>query len=339
MALPAIPTKVSHAPQTSPHDSSLVSSLGSYLCSLVIPTKNGGVLFSQTVEALSKQTCWNEVEFIVIDSGSRDDTCEIAHSAGAKVIRIPPEEFNHGSTRDYGISIASCEMVILMVQDAVPCDRFLIERLLASLQENGVAGVYARQIAQPTADVLTKRNLSSWLTGRIERETRFITDLKWYESLPPLQKYFYCNFDNVCSGLRKTVWREEPFGHVDFGEDIDWAERVLKKGYKIVYEPAAAVVHSHDRPLSYEYNRTYVCHRKLYRQFRLQLVPSRNTIIRAWIRASLLDMRYVIRTEKRPGTMLKMLFKVPVLNLFSALGQYRAAQDEIRGVVNKVRNV
>lgn len=310
-----------------------------FRASLVIPTKNGGELFRRVVEGLCDQSCWHEIEFIVIDSGSTDDTTAIALSAGAIVHTIPPEAFNHGATRDYGISLTSCENVILMVQDAVPNDAELLTSLLSALDEKRVAGVYARQIPRSSADVMTKRSLNSWLTGRLEREVRYVPEPGWYEMLSPMEKYFFCNFDNVCSAIRKEAWRQECFGRVDFGEDIDWAERVLKRGYTIIYEPAAGVIHSHDRSLSYEYRRTYLCHRKLYRQFQLHLVPTPRALARAWAYSLLTDMPYVARSEKPVLKMLGVLLKVPILNFVSVLAQYQSVRDEIRGVKQIVRGV
>lgn len=310
-----------------------------FRCSLVIPTKNGGPLFRRVVNALQNQTCWDETEFVIVDSGSSDDTIEVARSAGAKVIQINSEDFNHGATRDLGISIASSEFVILMVQDALPNDDYLIETLLKSLKEDGVAGVYARQIPQLDADILTKRNLNGWLTGRMEREIRKMKSLEWYQALTPMEKYFFCNFDNVCSAIRKSVWEKENFGSISFGEDIDWAERVLKRGYKIVYEPNAAVVHSHARPLIYEYKRTYICHRKLYRQFGLHLVPSLRSLLRSWLHCTLRDVKYILKQNGQLIKRISLLLKVPILNLLSALAQYRAFRDELSEKPVKVRGV
>jgi rhamnosyltransferase len=310
-----------------------------YLCSVVIPTKNGGELFGVVLEGLRRQTIWSEVELIVVDSGSTDQTVMLAEQVGATIYRIPQEQFNHGATRDFGISKSNCEKVVLMVQDAVPNDIFTLERLVAALEGENVAGVYARQLPRPEADVITKRNLDNWLTGRREREVRFIRDSGWYDALPPMDKYLFCNFDNVCSALRKPVWTEHQFGRINFGEDIDWAERVLKAGWRIVYEPAAAVVHSHDRPLSYEYKRTYVCHRKLFQQFGLQLVPSLAGIHRAWAYSTLQDTRYIAAQRAPFAEKLKLWAKVPVLNVFSAVAQYRAARDEAAGHQRQVGGV
>ena len=310
-----------------------------YRCSLVIPTKNGGDLFRQVVDGLRAQTCWKNVEFIVVDSGSTDETVSIARSAGATVHTILPTEFNHGATRDYGISLASCDYVVMMSQDAVPNDVFLIERLLSALSEKRVAGAYARQLPQPSADVITKRDLNLWVTGGLERKVKAIESLNWYESMSPWEKYIFCNFDNVCSAINKRVWKEERFGRSDFGEDINWAERVLKRNFKIVYEPTAVVIHSHDRSLIYDYKRTYMNQRLLYRQFGLHLVPSLRGIWWAWLGSSVSDILYVARIEKRITQKLLKLLTIPAVNLLKAIAQYRAAHDEIRNIKRKVRDV
>ena len=325
--------------ETDQQDEPSPASLKDYSCSLVIPTKDGGALFKRVVARLQRQTHWKDVEFIIVDSQSRDDTVAVARAAGAKCLSVAAADFNHGATRDYAISQATRNRVILLVQDAVPNDDHLIERLLEALEVDNVAGVYARQIPQPDADVITKRNLNLHLTGRAKRHVAVMRDAAAYAALPPLQRYAFCNFDNVCSALRKDVWELERFGRVNFGEDIDWSERVLKRGYKVVYEPAAAVAHSHDRPLSYEYKRTYVCHRKLYNEFGVQVTPTLYTVIYGTIHWTLRDILYIARNEPRQWAKLEMILKAPAFNLLRCVGQYRAVRDEKAGTVRSVSGV
>lgn len=310
-----------------------------YVCTLLIPTKNAGELFKRVLAGLQSQTCWADVEFLVVDSGSTDDTIALAKAAGARVTQIPPAEFNHGATRDFGISMASTNRIILTVQDAVPRDAVVIENLLKALDEDGVAGVYAHQIAQPDADVITTRNLERHYTGRSERVVQQIQGVAHYLSLHPSLRHALCNFDNVCSALRKDVWEQEKFGRVNFGEDIDWAERVLKRGYKIIYEPKAGVIHSHDRPISYEYKRTYVCHRKLYSLFGLELLPTPRTAVIAYLHWTLRDAWCIFKRERRPWEFISGLFKAPILNFFRIYGIYQAEQDEKLGVQKSVSGV
>ncbi len=317
----------------------IAASTSPFLCSLLIPTKNGGDLFKRVVAGLQRQTIWPQVEFIIIDSGSTDDTIEVAKAAGAKVISIPPAEFNHGGTRDQAIAAANCERIVLTVQDAIPAHQDVLERLIAVLDDAAVAGGYAKQIPQADADYITKRNLNAWLTGRDLREVRSLASPAHYDAFAPMDKYVFCNFDNVCSVIRKSVWESQKFGRINFGEDIDWAERVLKAGHKIVYEPEAAVVHSHDRPLAYEYKRTYVCHRKLYAQFGLHLVYSRMRIPRAWLHTTMADMAFVLRVKGSWSEKIRLLLKIPALNAMQVAGQYLGARDEKRGHENKVKGV
>lgn len=309
------------------------------VCSIVIPTKNGGELFHKALAAWTEQTLWNQCELIIVDSGSQDDTVAAAKQAGAQVFEIPPAEFNHGATRDYGISLANSEYIILTVQDAVASHPQVLERLVAALQLPAVAGAYTRQLPQADADVLTKRNLDGWLVGKLQREERFIPHEGWYEALTPMEKLTFCTFDNVCSAIRKSVWQQDHFGTVDFGEDVDWAKRVLLAGHHIIYEPDAAVIHSHDRSLAYDYKRTYVCHRKLYTLFGLHLAPDFKGLWRCWLSASTVDMKYILHHEPRLLKKLQMLLKAPILNALTIYGQYKAVQDELNGINNSVKGI
>jgi rhamnosyltransferase len=321
------------------NDTKLVDEVQTPICSIVIPTKNGGDLFHKAIAAWAKQTLWEGSELIVVDSGSQDDTVAVAKQAGANVFEIPPSEFNHGATRDYGISLASSEYIILTVQDAVPEHNRVLELLVSALKAPAVGGAYARQIAQPDADVLTKRNLGGWSTERVQREDRFIPNVDWYQALSPMEKHLLCGFDNVCSALKKSVWQQEQFGRIDFGEDIDWSQRVLLRGHHIIYEPEATVVHSHDRSLLYDYKRTYVCHRKLYSMYKLHLATSLKVVWRCWLSASMIDMLYILRNEPRLLKKIQMLLKIPILNWLTIYGQYKAVQDELHGITNEVKGI
>ncbi|MEH1981769.1 glycosyltransferase family 2 protein [Nostoc sp.] len=296
--------------------------------SIVIPTRNGGELFRDVLAKLRQQEYQGNFEILVVDSSSSDKTVEFAKEFGAKVVVIPAQEFNHGLTRNYGISLATAEIVILMTQDALPANNKLIHHLVANFTDEAVGGAYARQLARPEADILTKRNLENWLTGRAEPEVRQMTNPDIYEKLPPLEKYLFCNFDNVCSAIRKTAWEKVAFTKNDFGEDIDWCLRTLKMGWKITYQSQAIVIHSHDRSVIYEYKRTYMCHRKLYELFELECVPSLKFGYPSLIQLIISEFLYVVKHEPNLQKKLKLLFRIPALTVASFLGQYRGAQDE-----------
>ena len=343
------PTKVEFASQEAvthealaalmAHPPTLAGTKKPFACSLVIPTKNGGDLFKTVVAGLQRQTIWPNVEFIIVDSGSTDDTIAIAKAAGAECYTIPPSEFNHGSTRDFAIGKASSNIIVLTVQDATPLDVQMLEKLLSALEDPEVAGAYARQIPQPDADAITKRNLNTWLTGRTVREVRALPDPAAYDTWPPMERYLASNFDNVCSAIRKSEWEVHPFGRVDFGEDIQWAQSALKRGRRIVYEPTAAVVHSHDRPIAYEYKRTYVCHRKLNQLFGLHMVPTLGRAVQGWLHMMISDMGYTMRAKVPLATKIKLLAKLPALTAMQILGQYQGAKDHLDKSQKKISGV
>lgn len=308
-------------------------------CSIVIPTKNGGVYFERVLSMLQAQSLWARSELIIIDSESTDGTFELAIQAGANAFTIPSNSFNHGAARDFGISKAHGDFVVLLVQDAEPVGTTFLEAMLSPFDNSEVAGVYARQVPRPNANMLTKRRLNNWLTARREPEIRKMKSVDWYQALSPIEKLHFCNFDNVCSAVRKSVWNQYQFGSIDFGEDIDWAERVLRAGMAVAYEPSASVIHSHDRPLKYEYKRTYVCHRKLYQLFGLHLVKNVRSMPRAWLHSTVQDMIYIIGHRGSLAEKINILARAFGLNFVSAVAQYRAVRDEVRGQSNLTEGV
>ncbi|HVS73594.1 MAG TPA: glycosyltransferase [Phycisphaerae bacterium] len=295
--------------------------------SIVIPTLNGGPLFREVLERLRAQRYPQTVELLVVDSGSTDETVAHAKAAGARVIEIEKGEFDHGLTRNRGIQETRGDVVVLMTQDAVPADDQLLANLVAGFADERVAGVFARQIPRPEADAIVARNIRNWVAGSQKSRVSEITDRAAYERLKPMQKYLFCVFDNVCSAVRRSAWRDIPFHQNAFGEDIEWAKRALEAGWKIRYEPGAAVIHSHDRPLAYEYKRTYMCHQTLYRLFGLQTMPARRYLPRALFGGIMNDVGYALRHERGLRRKVALAAKVPFLAWSSCMGQYRGARD------------
>jgi len=296
--------------------------------SVVVPTKNAGPLFAEVLDGIKTQAAACPIDVTVVDSGSTDGTVALARKHGANVIPIDPSQFNHGLTRNLAIENSSGEVVVLLTQDAIPGDTQLIQNLTKAFDDPLVAGVYGRQVPRPGADVLTRRNLNRWLTGRMEADVSFIDDAVRYGSLTPYERYKLCNFDNVCSAIRRSAWKEIPFQANDFAEDLDWGKRSLEDGWKIAYEPTAFVVHSHGRSIAYEFKRAYLCHRKLYSLFGLCTVPTWTRLIISVTKSIFTDWLYVCRNEPRFRKRLSLLANVPILNSVAIYAQYRGARDQ-----------
>lgn len=155
------------------------------------------------------------------------------------VEHITKEEFDHGGTRNFGVSLSKAPYFIMMTDDAVPADEQLVERLLAPFEDEKVGMAYARQM--PAEEC-----------GVIERYTRSFnypdaSCLKSAEDLKDMGiKAFFAS--NVCAAYRRDVFdRLKGFtDHTIFNEDMIYARGLLNAGYRIAYAADAKVVHSHN---------------------------------------------------------------------------------------------
>lgn len=295
--------------------------------SVVIPVKDGEKYLGSALKAVFSQQTSFKFEVIIIDSGSKDNILDIIKKYPIILYEIKKEDFNHGLTRNFGISKAFGRYVVLMTQDAVPCDKYWMERLVNNLEHDGrVAGVYSRQI--PRKDMSDFYRIVTNRPFALEKEKRIsqIDRIEDYNKLPPHEKYYFCNFDNVSSCVRKAVWENFKFSETQFGEDIEWAKNVLEAGYKIVYEPESMVYHSHDYSITEWYKRNKVNYNKLNALFGVNGV---NNLFKAMIFSiiySTSDFYNFIRfcvNRKDIKAFVSGAFLIPIYSLARALGQYR----------------
>jgi GT2 family glycosyltransferase len=100
-----------------------------------------------------------------------------------------------------------------------------------------------------------------------------------FDSLPPLERYFSCAFDNVASAVRRSTWERLPFPARTFGEDVAWGRSVLLSGGALAYAPDACVEHSHRISLRREFKRLYCDHRNLIELFELLQVRNWRAVL------------------------------------------------------------
>ncbi len=212
--------------------------------SVLLVTKNGERYLAELLTRVSQQQGECAVdEIIAVDSGSRDATVEILHRFGVKTLRIAPQEFGHGKTRNLAASQAQGEYLVFLTQDATPANAHWLVRLLAPLQQDAtVAGAYSRHLPRPHCHPMEwRRIVECELSGRPHSHLNSAVDNPAYAANPAL--YYF--FSNVSSVLRRQVWEKFPFPEVEFGEDQLWAKQVLEAGYKTAYCADSLVYHSH----------------------------------------------------------------------------------------------
>lgn len=252
------------------------------LVSIALVTRNGGATLPAVLAAIDSQVIDATVELVAVDSGSDDGTRKLLAARADRVLDIDPAEFNHGHSRNLALASCGGDIAVLLVQDAVPATpRWLAELVAPLVSDQSTAGSYARQLPRAGAGRLERWNLERWLTAQPESRLVRVADPAAFAAMAPLERFQACVFDNVCSAVRRSVWRQHPFRATPIAEDLEWAREVLLAGHDLAYAPRATVYHSHDRSLRYELDRTRLVHRRLGELFGLRLVPSLPHLVRA----------------------------------------------------------
>jgi rhamnosyltransferase len=208
------------------------------LISVVIPVKNGGIDLARCLSAIERQLVDDEVEVVIVDSGSEDGSVDLARGFGARVYEIPPTEFHHGRTRNLGAHEARGDVLVFTSQDAYAANESWLATLSTPLRsDDKVAGAYGRQLPHEAAPP-PERYFLDFLYGPQRRVQRIeqADDLAFESTL----------FSNVNSAMARSTWEEFPFAEdIVMSEDQEWSRRVLLAGRAVAYEPDAAVYHSH----------------------------------------------------------------------------------------------
>ena len=166
------------------------------------------------------------------------------------VKHLSRREFDHGRTRNRGVQYSATDFFIMMTQDAVPADEYLVERLLEQLGNENVAVAYARQLADGDSSEIEKytRNFNypeqSKIKTKADLETLGI-------------KTFFCS--NVCAAYNRKIFDELGgfVKHTIFNEDMIYAARAVEAGYGIAYTAEARVIHSHDYSNRKQFQRNF----------------------------------------------------------------------------------
>ncbi len=197
--------------------------------SVVVRTFNEQKYLPGLLEAIRSQTCGG-VELIVVDSGSRDRTREVARTYCDKVICIESKDFTFGYSLNVGVQGSSGRYVAIVSAHTRPVDAEWLERLVSPLRGGSTAMVYGRQLGWVTSKFSEVQDFR-----RIFGEDREVMK-------PPR---FFAN--NANSAVRKDLWDQHRFDETLPGlEDIEWAKHWMEKDYEVVYEPRAAIHHIHE---------------------------------------------------------------------------------------------
>lgn len=206
-------------------------------CSLIIRAYNEEKHIRRLLEGIKQQTI-KDVEIILVDSGSTDKTISIAESFGAKIVKIPANEFTFGRSLNYGIKEAKHEFIVIASAHVYPVYPDWLETLLNPFQDEKVGLTYGKQRAPDFAKFSEKQIF-----------------YQWYPDLTNLnQVTAFCN--NANAAIRKGLWQKHNYDETLTGlEDLEWSKWAKDQGYKIAYVAEAEIIHIHNETPSGVYNR------------------------------------------------------------------------------------
>lgn len=222
---------------------------------VIIPTYKPDQKFMDLMDRLKKQTVSIRRIIIMNTEQKYFDRLIYGTSFSEKhknilVKHISKREFDHGGTRNKAVGYSDAEIFIMMTQDAVPADEFMVEKLLEALDEKNVAIAYGRQLARKSSSEAEKftRNFNY----PDEKTVKTKADLDRLGI-----KTFFCS--NVCAAYKRDVF--DSLGgfikHTIFNEDMIFAAGAVLAGYGIAYQPEARVYHSHDYTAGEQFRRYF----------------------------------------------------------------------------------
>ncbi|MDD5677975.1 MAG: exopolysaccharide biosynthesis polyprenyl glycosylphosphotransferase [Kiritimatiellae bacterium] len=207
--------------------------------SVVVPAYNGADTLPACLNALVSQDFpADRYEVIVVDDGSTDTTPEVvrqyAARSGSPIIRYF-RQTNQGpaSARNHGAREAEGQILVFTDADCEPATNWLQEMCRpfsdTSTEITGVKGVYRTR-----QESVVARFAQMEFEGRYRK----------------MRKLKYVDFiDTYSAAFKKTVFASLGGFDTSFpeanNEDVDFSYRLASKGYKLVFNPAAAVYHRH----------------------------------------------------------------------------------------------
>jgi rhamnosyltransferase len=218
-------------------------------CSLVIRAYNEAKHLPRLLAGVRHQTI-NDVEVILVDSGSTDDTVKIAESYGAKIVYIAPGDFTFGRSLNLGIQAATRELVAIASAHVYPVFPDWLEQLLAPFADPQVAVAYGRQRGAETSKYAEHQIFHQWFPPE--------SDFR--------QPHPFSN--NANAAIRRSVWEKRPYDESLTGlEDLDWAKWTQSQGYAVAYNAEAEIIHIHNetpRGVFNRYRREAIAFKRIY---------------------------------------------------------------------------
>lgn len=193
--------------------------------SVIIRARDEAPAIGRCLELVAAQRTNAQVEVIVVDNASRDETAQISRRHDAQVVPISEPEFSFGRALNRGAEHARGELLVALSAHAFPTDDQWLSRLSGAFDDPTVACACGERFA-PDGSALTSA-------------VRFDAELA--------RRHPEWGYSNAAGGFRASLWRRRPFREDLPGcEDREWGRHwALSENLVTILDPGLVVDHDH----------------------------------------------------------------------------------------------
>ena len=114
---------------------------------VIIPTYHPDEKLERCLRMLKRQTIQPQRILLINTEEKFFHSKVFSTLKQGEIVHITKPEFDHGGTRNQAARMCDGEIMILLTQDAIPADEYLIENLLKPFEDEQVCAAYGRQMA------------------------------------------------------------------------------------------------------------------------------------------------------------------------------------------------
>lgn len=231
---------------------------------VVLPVSNAGVLLDDVLTGIAMQEGVT-FDVVIADLGSTDGSLERAQkwasvqgqrtpSLSVTVLEIPREHFGHGRARNWAAEHAHGDVLAFLTHDATPASPRWLLNHVKHYKDSKVGLVFGPQLPREDASPVTRAEQLGFFSGFAENGETTVyacttadgatTEGVQRSGTPDNELIRFAS--NANTSYRRTAWEKTRFRDVSFAEDQLMARDLAEAGWKKVFEPRAAVYHSHN---------------------------------------------------------------------------------------------
>jgi len=221
------------------------------MISIIIRTYNEGKYLEKMLISINEQEINDNVEIIVVDSGSIDNTLTICEKYDVNLIKIEKKDFTFGRSLNMGLKQSSGDYCVFISGHCIPFDNQWLKNIVSPFVDEKIGLCYGKQIGNLETKISEHMIFDKWFP---------IESIKY-------QNTSFCN--NANCAIRKDIWDKFKYDEYVTGlEDIVFADSIMKNGWKISYSSESVVYHIHDesyKKIMNRYEREAITYSSLYK--------------------------------------------------------------------------